>query len=159
MMSCGSIATVSPSNTESGEPIGHGVVLVRGKKPLPAAWAKVASVERRAHFLTPSERASMLPASQPAGAAHVPQSSGRLAQLGERCLRKAEVGSSNLLPSMRFSDRWRNGRPDHFSPARRAISSAGEHCLHTAGVTGSIPVAPTIFYAQLSVLSSLPTSH
>ncbi len=24
---------------------------------------------------------------------------GRLAQLGERCLRKAEVGSSNLLPS------------------------------------------------------------
>ena len=26
---------------------------------------------------------------------------------------------------------------------RRAISSAGEHCLHTAGVTGSIPVSPT----------------
>ncbi len=26
----------------------------------------------------------------------------------------------------------------------RAISSAGEHCLHTAGVTGSIPVSPTI---------------
>ena len=26
-----------------------------------------------------------------------------------------------------------------------AISSAGEHCLHTAGVTGSIPVSPTIF--------------
>ena len=25
----------------------------------------------------------------------------------------------------------------------RARSSAGEHCLHTAGVTGSIPVAPT----------------
>ena len=25
----------------------------------------------------------------------------------------------------------------------RAISSAGEHCLHTAGVTGSIPVSPT----------------
>ena len=25
-----------------------------------------------------------------------------------------------------------------------ARSSAGEHCLHTAGVTGSIPVAPTI---------------
>src|SRR5690349_12847052 len=25
-----------------------------------------------------------------------------------------------------------------------AISSAGEHCLHTAGVTGSIPVSPTI---------------
>src|SRR5882672_4464824 len=27
---------------------------------------------------------------------------------------------------------------------RRARSSAGEHCFHTAGVTGSIPVAPTI---------------
>lgn len=26
----------------------------------------------------------------------------------------------------------------------RVISSAGEHCLHTAGVTGSIPVSPTI---------------
>ena len=26
----------------------------------------------------------------------------------------------------------------------RAISSAGEHCLHTAGVTGSIPVSPTM---------------
>ena len=30
----------------------------------------------------------------------VPQWNGRLAQLGERCLRKAEVGSSNLLPSI-----------------------------------------------------------
>ena len=27
-----------------------------------------------------------------------------------------------------------------------ARSSAGEHSLHTGGVTGSIPVAPTIFY-------------
>jgi CBS domain-containing protein len=27
----------------------------------------------------------------------------------------------------------------------RAISSAGEHSLHTGGVTGSIPVSPTIF--------------
>ncbi len=26
----------------------------------------------------------------------------------------------------------------------RAVSSAGEHCFHTAGVTGSIPVPPTI---------------
>ena len=26
----------------------------------------------------------------------------------------------------------------------RAVSSAVEHCLHTAGVTGSIPVLPTI---------------
>jgi hypothetical protein len=30
-----------------------------------------------------------------------PRCDGRLAQLGERCLRKAEVGSSNLLPSIR----------------------------------------------------------
>ena len=27
--------------------------------------------------------------------------------------------------------------------ARRAVSSAVEHCFHTAGVTGSIPVPPT----------------
>src|SRR5437870_11513586 len=26
----------------------------------------------------------------------------------------------------------------------RAVSSAVEHCLHTAGVTGSIPVSPTM---------------
>src|SRR5215472_17799253 len=26
----------------------------------------------------------------------------------------------------------------------RAVSSEVEHCLHTAGVTGSIPVSPTI---------------
>jgi hypothetical protein len=30
-----------------------------------------------------------------------------------------------------------------------ARSSAGEHCLHTAGVTGSIPVAPTNFFKDL----------
>src|SRR6266571_252063 len=29
--------------------------------------------------------------------------------------------------------------------ASRAISSAGEHCLHTAEVTGSIPVSPTTY--------------
>jgi hypothetical protein len=28
----------------------------------------------------------------------------------------------------------------------RAISSAGEHCLHTAGVAGSIPASPTNKY-------------
>ena len=32
--------------------------------------------------------------------------------------------------------------------AARAISSAGEHCLHTAGVTGSIPVSPTTHRPQ-----------
>src|SRR2546426_11083538 len=42
-----------------------------------------------------------------------PRCDGRLAQLGERCLRKAEVESSNLLPSI--------------APVavKRAISSAG----------------------------------
>jgi hypothetical protein len=30
----------------------------------------------------------------------------------------------------------------------RVVSSAVEHCLHTAGVTGSIPVPPTITTAS-----------
>ena len=42
-------------------------------------------------------------------------------------------------------------RPD------RARSSAGEHCLHTAGVTGSIPVAPTIFFLCLQAFLQLVT--
>jgi hypothetical protein len=36
---------------------------------------------------------------------------------------------------------------------RRAVSSAVEHCFHTAGVTGSIPVPPTT--QRRSVLSLL----
>src|SRR5262245_13839128 len=55
-----------------------------------------------------------------------------------------------------------NGRPSRKAPrvdrvldallhwpavrSRRAISSAGEHCLHTAGVAGSIPASPTTFF-------------
>jgi hypothetical protein len=35
-------------------------------------------------------------------------------------------------------------RSDQRAPWIRAISSAGERCLHTAEVTGSIPVSPTI---------------
>ena len=34
---------------------------------------------------------------------------------------------------------------DKIAIASGAISSAGERCLHTAEVTGSIPVSPTIF--------------
>ena len=34
-------------------------------------------------------------------------------------------------------------------PHQGAISSAGEHCLHTAGVTGSIPVSPTILLRKI----------
>src|SRR6185437_16395082 len=36
----------------------------------------------------------------------------------------------------------------------RARSSAGEHSLHTGGVTGSIPVAPTIGCPELEVDSA-----
>ena len=36
------------------------------------------------------------------------------------------------------------------SPHQGAISSAGEHCLHTAGVTGSIPVSPTILSRKIN---------
>ena len=36
-------------------------------------------------------------------------------------------------------------RYDHgYTLRSRALSSAGERCLHTAEVTGSIPVAPTL---------------
>ena len=36
----------------------------------------------------------------------------------------------------------------------RAISSAGEHTLHTGGVAGSIPASPTIFLPQIDALNS-----
>ena len=36
-----------------------------------------------------------------------------------------------------------------------AVSSAVEHCLHTAGVTGSIPVPPTIFPGRLRSAGNL----
>jgi hypothetical protein len=32
----------------------------------------------------------------------------------------------------------------------RAISSAGEHCLHTAGVAGSNPASPTMNIKELA---------
>jgi hypothetical protein len=38
--------------------------------------------------------------------------------------------------------------------AARAVSSAGEHSLHTRGVTGSIPVPPTITIALYDGLST-----
>ena len=34
-----------------------------------------------------------------------PSQDGRLAQLGERCVRNAEVGSSSLLPSTKFTQK------------------------------------------------------
>jgi hypothetical protein len=50
-----------------------------------------------------------------------------------------------------FTRRWRaaaiclaGGPPIDFrSLEKRAVSSAVEHCFHTAGATGSIPVPPT----------------
>ena len=33
--------------------------------------------------------------------------------------------------------------PLHYAPFDRAVSSAVEHCFHTAGVSGSIPLPPT----------------
>ncbi len=38
----------------------------------------------------------------------------------------------------------------------RARSSAGEHRLHTAGVAGSIPAAPTISFNDLADFSAIP---
>ena len=46
----------------------------------------------------------------------------------------------------------------HGCPYRAGIgarSSAGEHCLHTAGVTGSIPVAPTIYSFEIGGMRSM----
>ena len=37
----------------------------------------------------------------------------------------------------------------------RARSSAGEHCLHTAGVAGSNPAAPTNVFKDLAELFHL----
>ena len=65
-------------------------------------------------------------------------------------------GSAGWLRGVHYKEANKNGRyacPANSSiprdtvripaPHGRAISSAGEHCLHTAGVTGSIPVSPT----------------
>jgi hypothetical protein len=46
-----------------------------------------------------------------------PQCDGRLAQLGERCLRKAEVGSSNLLPSIATKQQIVGSKITHISPS------------------------------------------
>ena len=43
-------------------------------------------------------------------------------------------------------------------PRKGAISSAVEHCLHTAGVAGSNPASPTIFSSTYSIQNLLPTT-
>ena len=56
-----------------------------------------------------------------------------MAQLGERCVRNAEVASSNLVISISyFIHSFKNGD----------IAQLGEHLHHTQVVAGSSPVAP-----------------
>ena len=47
----------------------------------------------------------------------------------------------------------------HSADGQRARSSAGEHSLHTGGVTGSIPVAPTIKIRDLEQLNRVGRKH
>ena len=41
------------------------------------------------------------------------------------------------------------------SSLQGARSSAVEHTLHTGGVTGSIPVAPTMFFKALAAFKNM----
>jgi hypothetical protein len=61
---------------------------------------------------------------------------GRLAQLGERRVRNAEVEGSNPLPSTKVL----------LTPSFKlwAFSSVGERLLHTQEVAGSIPATPIL---------------
>ena len=61
-------------------------------------------------------------------------SNAQVAQLVEQRTENPRVGGSNP--------------PLGTIPRPGARSSAGEHTLHTGGVTGSIPVAPTIFFLK-----------
>lgn len=54
--------------------------------------------------------------------------------------------------------RWRDSQRGVDGPALlsytrafRALSSAGEHTLHTGGVVGSIPTAPTIYPPEIAI--------
>ena len=40
----------------------------------------------------------------------------------------------------------------YFLDNKWAVSSAVEHCFHTAGVTGSIPVPPTKYPVKIQTL-------
>ena len=43
----------------------------------------------------------------------------------------------------------------YFGAVHRAVSSAVEHCFHTAGVTGSIPVPPTTYRQYIQTVTLL----
>ncbi len=45
---------------------------------------------------------------------------------------------------------FRHSSLSYFVTGSRAVSSAVEHCFHTAGVTGSIPVPPTTHKRSVS---------
>src|SRR5215469_7258076 len=52
-------------------------------------------------------------------------------------IRRPALRPESLLP-------WHGAAYRLPLPSKRAVSSAVEHCFHTAGATGSIPVPPTI---------------
>jgi hypothetical protein len=60
-------------------------------------------------------------------------------------LLSANIFAESVQSTVRYGGRCTTGRRTTGSTGgkSRAISSAGEHCLHTAGVTGSNPVSPT----------------
>jgi hypothetical protein len=90
--------------------------------------------------------------------------------IGERASKKSTSAAhegDRSTASVTFVP-WRPRRPttrlDRGSVQRRygigrARSSAGEHTLHTGGVTGSIPVAPTRLFACFQYLRRTPTTH
>src|ERR1700758_5188710 len=68
-----------------------------------------------------------------------------LCSTASRTCRTLSNASASLL------DMSRGGAPK-CGGLGRARSSAGEHTLHTGGVTGSIPVAPTSFLNDLGAI-------
>ena len=72
----------------------------------------------------------------------------RYSHTGGACARTSnfescEVGNFANVYNLRPARQLVSHRPDFLAPW--AVSSVVEHCLHTAGVTGSNPVPPTKF--------------
>ena len=87
----------------------------------------------------------------------VPGFPGRAASIDETCPPAASSRPPHLHQNRYSLDQATSGgrRSDRLqSVGRRAISSEGEHCLHTAGVAGSNPASPTNIF---NTLSSIPT--
>ena len=88
---------------------------------------------------------------------------GRIRRGGEQC--EPENGHGDAVHERHVASRRIRGQGRHqhrLTPASAAAyfgrrwvrSSAAEHRLHTAGVTGSIPVAPTIVAQQVAKATS-----